>query len=211
MNKLMAVLALSVAVPASATTYTVAAGSSSATIQAILNTAGAAAGNTVMFSAGAYTLNATLNLPCANGTVYTGPNVGVVTQSHLPTVILTNTVATNYAVSTNYNGTTFTGSQGCTIQYLRFSGTQGGILVYDPSSGIVIQNNAFDSNNPPAGGASSEPNIWLDGKNRPSPRPTEYSTLQSSGIPSLTTVPRFVHPPTRLGWALRGYLGERLQ
>jgi len=165
MNKLMAVLALSVAVPASATTYTVAAGSSSATIQAILNTADAAAGNTVMFSAGAYTLNATLNLPCANGTVYTGPNVGVVTQSHLPTVILTNTVATNYAVSTNYNGTTFTGSQGCTIQYLRFSGTQGGILVYDPSSGIVIQNNAFDSNNPPAGGASSEPNIWLDGKN----------------------------------------------
>ena len=76
-----------------------------------------------------------MNLPCANGTVYTGPNVGVVTQSNLPTVILTNTVATNYAVSTNYNGTTFTGSQGCTIQYLRFSGTQGGILVYDPVVG----------------------------------------------------------------------------
>ena len=129
MNKLLAVLAFSVAVPAWATTYTVAAGSSSATIQAILNTAGAAPGNTVLFSAGAYTLNATLNLPCANGTVYTGPNVGVVTQSNLPTVILTNTVATNYAVFTNYNGTTFTGSEGCTIQYLRFSGTQGGILV----------------------------------------------------------------------------------
>src|ERR1700722_17665332 len=165
MNKLLALFAFSVAVPAWATSYTVAAGSSSATIQEILNTAGAAPGNTVLFTAGAYTLNATLNLPCANGTVYTGPNVGVVTQSNLPTVILTNTVATNYAVSTNYNGTTFTGSQGCTIEYLRFSGTQGGILVYDPSSGIVIQNNAFDSDNPPAGGASSEPNIWLDGQN----------------------------------------------
>jgi hypothetical protein len=165
MNKLLAILAFSVAAPAWAASYTVAAGSSAATIQAILNTAGSAPGNTVVFAAGAYTLNATLNLPCANGTVYTGPNVGVVTQSNLPTVILTNTVATNYAVSTNYNGTIFTGSQGCTIQYLRFSGTQGGILVYDPSSGIVIQNNAFDNDNPPAGGASSEPNIWLDGQN----------------------------------------------
>jgi len=28
---------------------------------------------------------------------------------------------------------------------------QGGILVYDPASGIVIQENAFDNNNPPAG------------------------------------------------------------
>ena len=124
MNKLLALLAFSVAVPAWATSYTVAAGSSAATIQAILNTAGSAAGNTVVFSAGAYSLNATLNLPCANGTVYSGPNVGVVTQSNLPTAILTNTVATNYAIST-YNGTTFTGSQGCTIEYLRFSGTRG--------------------------------------------------------------------------------------
>jgi hypothetical protein len=178
MNKLLALLAFSVAVPAGAATYTVAAGSSAATIQAILNTAGSAAGNTVVFLAGAYTLNATLNLPCANGTIYTGPNVGVVTQSNLPTVILTNTVATNYAISTNYNGTTFTGSQGCTIQYLRFSGTQGGILVYDPSSGIVIQSNAFDSDNPPAGGASSEPNIWLDG--------TNSANSASSGIQYIT-------------------------
>jgi parallel beta-helix repeat protein len=165
MNKLLALLAFSVAAPSWAASYTVAAGSSAATIQAILNTAGSAPGNTVVFSAGTYALNATLNLPCANGTIYTGPNVGVVTLSNLPTVILTNKVATNYAVSTNYNGTTFTGSQGCTIEYLRFSGTQGGILVYDPSSGIVIQNNAFDNDNPPAGGASSEPNIWLDGQN----------------------------------------------
>ena len=65
-----------------------------------------------------------MSLPCFYGTVYTGPNVGLVTQTNLPTVILTNTVPTNYAVSMIGNGTSFTGSQGCTIQYLRFSGTR---------------------------------------------------------------------------------------
>lgn len=167
MNKvLLALIALGIgAARASATTYVVPAGSSAAAIQAIVNTAGNAAGNTVMFSPGTYTLSAALSLPCFYGTIYTGPNVGLVTQANLPTVVLTNRVPTNYAVSTVSNGTSFTGSQGCTIEYLRFSGTQGGILVYDPASGIVIQENAFDNNNPPAGGASSEPNIWIDGKN----------------------------------------------
>ena len=166
MNKvLLALIALSVGAPASATTYVVPAGSSAAAIQAIVNTAGNAAGNTVMFSAGTYTLTATVGLPCFYGTIYTGPNVGTITQTNLPTVVLTNTKPTNYAVSTISNGTSFTGNEGCTIQYLRFSGTQGGILMYDPASGIVIQDDAFDNNNPPAGGASSEPNIWIDGTN----------------------------------------------
>src|ERR1700733_6911758 len=166
MNKvLLALIALSMGARALATTYAVPAGSSAAAIQAIVNTAGNAAGNTVVFSAGTYTLSATLSLPCFYGTIYTGPNVGIVTQTNLPTVILTNKVPTNYALSTDSNGTTFTGNQGCTIQYLRFSGTQGGILVYDPASGILIQENAFDNNNPPAGGASSQPNIWIDGTN----------------------------------------------
>jgi hypothetical protein len=166
MNKvLLALIVLSMGGRASATTYVVPAGSSAAAIQAIVTIAGNAAGNTVVFSAGAYKLSATVNLPCFYGTIYTGPNVGIVTQTNLPTVILTNTVPTNYALSVTKNGTSFTGNEGCTIQYLRFSGTQGGILVYDPASGIVIQNNAFDSNNPPAGGASSEPNIWIDGTN----------------------------------------------
>ncbi len=155
MNKvLLALIALSMGGRASATTFVVPAGSSAGAIQAIVNTAGNAAGNTVVFSAGTYKLSATVNLPCFYGTLYTGPNVGVVTQTNLPTVVLTNTVPTNYAVSTGSNGTNFTGSQGCTIEYLRFSGTQGGILVYDPASGIVIQDNAFDNDNPPAGGAS---------------------------------------------------------
>jgi hypothetical protein len=166
MNKVLwALIVISMGGRASATTYVVPAGSSAAAIQTIVNAAGNAAGNTVVFSAGAYKLSATVNLPCFYGTIYTGPNVGIVTQTNLPTVILTNTVPTNYALSVTKNGTSFTGSEGCTIQYLRFSGTQGGILVYDPASGIVIQNNAFDNNNPPAGGASSEPNIWIDGTN----------------------------------------------
>ncbi len=166
MNKvLLALIALSMGSRASATTFVVPAGSSAAAIQAIVNTAGNAAGNTVMFSPGAYSLSATVSLPCFYGTIYTGPNVGIVTQTNLPSVILTNRVPTNYAVSTVSNGTNFTGNQGCTIQYLRFSGTQGGILVYDPASGIVIQDDAFDNDNPPAGGDSSEPNIWIDGTN----------------------------------------------
>src|SRR6185437_8207395 len=148
---------------ASATTYVVPAGSSAAAIQAIVNTAGNAAGNTVMFSAGTYRLSATVGLPCFYGTVYTGPNVGLVTLTNLPTVVLTNTNPVNFALETTPNGTSFTGNEGCTIQYLRFSGTQGGIIVYHPASGIVIQDNAFDNNNPPAGGASSQPNIFIDG------------------------------------------------
>jgi hypothetical protein len=165
MKKLFALLVFSWVVPGLAATYTVSAGSSVATIQSILNTAGSTPGNTVVFSAGNYSLGTSLNLPCSNGTIYTGANVGVVTRSNLPTAVLTSTEPTNYALSTIGNGTTSTGSQGCTIQYLRFSGTQGGIIVWWPASGIVIQDNAFDSNNPPAGGETSKPGIYLTGQN----------------------------------------------
>ena len=165
MNKMLAVLALGVSVPALATTYTVTPGSSAVAIQAIINIAGAGSGNTVLFSAGPYSLAATVTLPCSNGTIYTGPNVGVVTQSNLPRAVLTSTVPTNFALSTDSNGISLTGGQGCTIEYLRFSGTQGGVLVYYPASGITIQQNAFDNNNPPALSNSSQANIYLDGQN----------------------------------------------
>jgi hypothetical protein len=164
-KKMLAVLALGVSVPTLATTYTVPAGSSAGAIQAIVNTAGSGSGNTVLFSPGSYSLAATVTLPCANGTIYTGANVGIVTQKNLPTAVLTSTVPTNFAMSTDSNTTSLTGGQGCTIEYLRFSGTQGGILVYDPASGIIIQENAFDNNNPPAGGAGAQANIYLDGQN----------------------------------------------
>jgi Chitobiase/beta-hexosaminidase C-terminal domain/Bacterial Ig-like domain (group 2) len=164
-KKMLAVLALSVSVPTLATTYTVKAGSNAGAIQAIVNIAGSGSGNTVLFSAGSYSLAATVTLPCSNGTLYTGANVGVVSQRNLPTAVLTSTVTTNYALSTDSNGTSLTGSQGCMIEYLRFSGTQGGILVYYPASGITIQQNAFDNNDPPAGGGGSQANIYLGGQN----------------------------------------------
>ena len=116
-----------------------------------------------MFSAGSYNLSSTVTLPCSKGTIYTGPNVGVVTQAHMPTAVLSNMVTTNYALQTESNGTAFTGNQGCTIQYLRFSGTQGGIYVTHPSSGIVIQYDYFTLNNPPVGGAQSRQAIYIDG------------------------------------------------
>ncbi len=163
MNKFIALSVLSMGVPALATTYTVPAGSSAATIQSIVNTAGSEAGNTVMFSAGSYSLSSTVILPCSNGTIYTGPNVGVVTQVNKPTAVLTSTGTLNYALQTNSNGTSFTGNQGCTIQYLGFSGTQGGIYVTHPSSGIVIQYNYFTLNDPPVGGSQSLQAIYLDG------------------------------------------------
>jgi Fn3 associated/Bacterial Ig-like domain (group 2) len=164
-KKMLVVLALSVSVPTLATTYTVKAGSNAGAIQAIVNTAGSGSGNTVLFSPGSYSLAATVTLPCSSGTIYTGANVGIVTQKNLPTSVLTSTVATNFALSTDSNGTSLTGGQGCTIEYLRFSGTQGGILVYYPASGITIQQNAFDNNNPPAGGDGAQANIYLDGQN----------------------------------------------
>jgi hypothetical protein len=165
MLKIFTLALLGATIPALATTYTVPHGSSAAAIQTIVNTAGAAPGNTVVFSAGSYSLDATITLPCSNATIYTGPNVGMVNQSNLPVAVLTSTVPTTYAVSTDSNSTSLTGGQGCTIEYLRFSGTQGGILVYYPASGIIIQQNAFDNNNPPAGGASSEASIYLTGQN----------------------------------------------
>ena len=159
----MALLVLSTAVPVLASTYTVPAGSSAATIQSVADTAGSVSGNTVMFSAGSYNLSSTVTLPCSKGTIYTGPNVGVVTQAHMPTAVLSNMVTTNYALQTESNGTAFIGNQGCTIQYLRFSGTQGGIYVTHPSSGIVIQYDYFTLNNPPVGGAQSRQAIYIDG------------------------------------------------
>jgi Bacterial Ig-like domain (group 2)/Chitobiase/beta-hexosaminidase C-terminal domain len=165
MHKLITFLLLSGTVPMYASTYTILAGSSADAIQNVVNSASASPGNTVMFSAGNYQLDYTIGLPCSNGTVYTGPNVGVVTQNHLPTAVLSSFDPTDYAFATFSNGASLTGARGCTVQYLRFTGTQGGVLVYYPASGITIQNNAFDHNNPPVGGDSSQSAIYLTGNN----------------------------------------------
>ncbi len=177
MNKAWAALAFSMAVPALASTYTVQTGSSSSSIQAIVNTAGAAPGNTVAFSAGAYSLATTVYLPCSNGVIYTGPVVGpqtivykgngAMTIGNQPTAIFTVT-PNNYVFSVNSNGTSYTSpTGGCTLQYLGFNGTQGGIYVNYPSSGITLQYNAFYNNNPAWNQASpaSDAAIYLDGQN----------------------------------------------
>ncbi len=180
MKKTTALLLLSTAVPAFATTYTISAGSSASTIQNIVRVADASPGNTVVFSPGTYSLAETVALPCMHGTIYTGPNVGVVTQTHLPSAVLTSVNPDRYALSTDSNGITLTGAQGCVIQYLRFSGTQGGIFVNYPASGIVIQENAFDNNNPPPGGYASQSNIYVDGAN--------WQFTPGSGVTYLTIV-----------------------
>jgi Fn3 associated/Bacterial Ig-like domain (group 2) len=163
--------------PALATTYTVPAGSGVAAIQQIINTASAGPGNTVMFSAGAYNLSGTVYLPCTNGVVYSGPLVGqqkisynskgVMSIGNLPTAIFT-VPPDNYVFGVESNGTTnTTPTAGCTIQYMGFNGTQGGIYVGVPSSGITIQNNAFYNNNPDwaLGWPDAYPGINLDGYN----------------------------------------------
>jgi hypothetical protein len=167
MNKLLASVSFVFAcIPAFASTFNVNATESAATINSVIASADGAPGNTVAFAAGNYSsLASTLNFGCANGTIYTGPNVGVVTQSNLPTAVLSAATATNYVVATSSNGTSLAVGAGCTIEYLRFSGTQGGLYVHYPASGILVQNNSFDGNNPPwnAGGSGVEANIWLDG------------------------------------------------
>lgn len=180
MKNFIALVLVSGCTPLLAATYTVPAGSSAATIQAIVNVAGATPDNTVMFSAGNYSLSTAIKLPCSNRTVYTGPNVGVVTQTNRPTAVLSSVTPSNYAFRTNSNGTLFTGSQGCTIQFLTFSGTQGGIYVTHPSSGIVMQFNYFTQNNPPVGGYSLHA-IYLDGDQ-------EHTVSASNGASYITIV-----------------------
>jgi hypothetical protein len=176
-KKISAVLFLSMGMPAFATTYTIPAGSSMTVIQLLVNSASATPGNTVMFSAGSYNLAGTVYLPCTNGTIYTGPTIGqqiisynpagAMSISNQPTAIFT-VAPDNYVFGIPSNGSTYTSpTAGCTIQYMGFNGTQGGVFVNYPSSGITIQDNAFYNNNPAWEDANpdSYPAINLDGNN----------------------------------------------
>jgi hypothetical protein len=176
-KKISAVLFLTIGMPAFATTYTIPAGSSMTVIQLLVNSASATPGNTVMFSAGSYNLAGTVYLPCTSGTIYTGPvigqqiisynSAGAMSISNQPTAIFT-VAPDNYVFGIPSNGSTYTSpAAGCTIQYMGFNGTQGGVFVNYPSSGITIQNNAFYNNNPAWEDANpdSYPAINLDGNN----------------------------------------------
>ncbi len=201
MNKLLALFAFSVAVPAWATSYTVAAGSSSATIQAILNTAGAAPGNTVLFSAGAYTLSATLESAvyqrhhlyrAERGRGHSKPFADRDSDQHgghhyapvygLATVLLSpeaRDAPSSICVLAARRAESWfmTRLQGSSFRITRSIATT-------LRRAAPVPNQTYGST----------------ARIRPSPRPTEYSTLRSSGIPSLTTVPRFEPrpPPTRV-------------
>ena len=121
-------------------------------------------GGTVTFAAGNYVTTAQLSLPCTGGTLYTGPNVGLVTTTNLPTAVLnTNTTNTIFYVASN-SATSSYGS-GCSIKYLEFYGTGGDIFIHYPSYGVTIDSNAFTGNNPiaPVTQGNKESNIWVDG------------------------------------------------
>jgi hypothetical protein len=176
-KKTSAILLLSMGIPAYAATYTVAAGSPAVIIQLTVNTASATPGNTVMFAAGTYNLASTVYLPCTNRVVYTGPVIGqqsisynsrgVMSIGNLPTAVFT-VAPDNYVFGIPSNGSANTSpGEGCTIQYMGFNGTQGGIYVQQPGSGIIIQNNAFYNNDPDwnFSNPNSYPAINLDGDN----------------------------------------------
>jgi Chitobiase/beta-hexosaminidase C-terminal domain len=127
MSKIITFLLLSMGLPALATTYTIPAGSNSATIQAALN--GAVAGSTIVFAAGTYNISSPLSIPCTLNLTVTGP------VSSPATAILTADFTNNVIFDMG-------GCTGITIEYLHFENT-GGIYVTSPASGITITHNQF--------------------------------------------------------------------
>jgi hypothetical protein len=110
----MLTFALCVAVSrAHANNYPISAGASAATIQSTINTAAASTGNTVSFAAGSYSPTSSINIPCQNGVVITGP---VATPA---------TAVFNFSIAADSNGIfNISNPSACTIEYLRTSGGQ---------------------------------------------------------------------------------------
>src|ERR1700744_83092 len=80
MKNKLSLLQLSLAVGLShlahASIFTVATGATTATIQSLINQAAAGSGNSVVFSAGNYTITSPITIPCAAGPMsITGPTV----------------------------------------------------------------------------------------------------------------------------------------
>lgn len=125
MRALLAVLMLSVSIPALATTHNISSGASCSTIQSTIQ--GSSSGDTVAFAAGNYTINCLTNIP--NGVSLTGPVVAM-TSSGIgnPTAIFNGSVGSNWAFS--YGA----GSTAATIQYLEWNGGEpqpdGGGFLY---------------------------------------------------------------------------------
>jgi hypothetical protein len=121
MNWLYTILLLISSIPSLAATYTVAAGSSSSTIQAIINSA--AAGSTIAFEAGTYDITNTLIIPCNNLTI-TGPAV-------FPDTAILNARFNTSSIFTMWGGCT-----GLTLEYL--AGYNAGLLYVGPGNSSNI-------------------------------------------------------------------------
>ncbi len=134
-----------------AATYTVAAGSSSSTIQAILNSA--PSGSTIAFEPGTYDITSTLTIPCNNLTI-TGPPV------------FPNTAILDASFTTGNIFTLWGGCAGLTLEYL--AGYHTGLLYVGPgnSSNINLLHNttgslpSSSSGNNPYGTSGS---VYFDG------------------------------------------------
>ena len=126
------------------TTYTITAGSSSATIQSTINTAASGSGNVVQFQAGTYTINPQITIPCSTNLTIQGPAVA---WPGPYTATMVSGVGSNWMFS--YNGC----SGGLTVQNLNFNGNRpspdgGGALYFGQSGGsnVSILNNNFYGN-----------------------------------------------------------------
>jgi hypothetical protein len=174
----LALLWMACALPASAATYTIAAGTSSSSIQSTLNTAAAAGGaNTVVFAAGTYSVTAAMTIPCpANGgsLTVTGPTVplagynpgdGYVRYGYTPTAtfnptsgVATSTWGFNFPACTNPR----------TLEFVEYNGGQqnpdGGGAVYIDGTGtsnVTIQYNYFHGNWANVNGGNTIDNLIL--------------------------------------------------
>jgi uncharacterized protein YjdB len=123
-------------ITAYATTFTVNASQSTATIQGVIS--GASIGDTVSFSAGTYSLTAQLTLKC--GVTYTGPAVTPATailNGSGSGVGQGNGLFTLFSNSNLSNPCT----QQTTIEYLAFQAVQTGIFVQTSYTNLLIQHN----------------------------------------------------------------------
>jgi hypothetical protein len=134
MNKLLVLLLLCAGIPTGVTTpvttVSIPSASSSFTIQRTINAA--ATGSTIVFSAGTYSINTPIEVPCSNNLVLTGPSATPATA------ILSATFVGQPILS-------MSNCSGVTIEYLGFANTEGIGVRLDPGTwgGITISHNQF--------------------------------------------------------------------
>lgn len=114
-----------------ASTFNIAAGAPTSTIQSTINSAAAASGgNIVQFAAGSYSITSQINIPCpASALTIQGPIPGEITFSGTnarPSIwpITPAAILTNNGITNNWGFNLSACSIGTTIQYLEWNGNQ---------------------------------------------------------------------------------------